>query len=71
MRRPRGRPWVDPFDIALALFAEFELVQADKLCLLPSPEPEHEPLSEEAQALFDRTMAELDTIAARLRVERP
>jgi hypothetical protein len=72
-RQPRGRPWTDPFDAAMALWAAFdaEHVAAKagrEFSRLPRPERE---LSEAEQAAFELLMREVDSMHRRLKAETP
>jgi hypothetical protein len=65
----RGRPYFDVTDMCLRLWAPFEAEHAAtkagrQFSRVPRREPA-EPISEEDQAAFERTVAEQDTIARR------
>jgi hypothetical protein len=67
-RQPHGKPWVDPFDTAAALLAEFEAVAAGRACWIERPTPERSPEVEQLVAL---RLRESNTIAVRLAAEAP
>jgi hypothetical protein len=71
-RRAPDKPWVDPFPVAMALFAAFEATLAAEkagreFSRLPQPEPEFSP---EVRHLVELRLRESDRIAERLRAER-
>jgi hypothetical protein len=69
-RQPKGRPYVDPFDLCMRLWEAFKVKHAAvrarrEFSRVPRREPA-EPWPEATQYAFDRAMAEHDSIARRL-----